>query len=178
MRCCCWGRAVPRDVWWGRCDADMHACWQRQAPEGEGQQQVADGHKTPVPHKQLPAVPATPSCLRSPCHLLAVLATSRSTTCHPPSLPPPSPLSPCPPHLKYSEATSSALYCLPPAVKPRMPPPTVSGTNTRSLAAWEGGREPGGGGGAGGRGRRSACVPHAGEAWHTTATATGLAHAN
>eukprot|EP00976_Prorocentrum_cordatum_P091758 1188649-Prorocentrum_minimum.AAC.1 len=36
---------------------------------------------------------------------------------------------------KYSAATSSAVYTLPvPSVNPRMPPPTVSGTNTVSLA--------------------------------------------
>mmetsp|Transcript_24178 Transcript_24178/g.52815 ORF Transcript_24178/g.52815 Transcript_24178/m.52815 type:complete len:381 (+) Transcript_24178:1082-2224(+) len=39
------------------------------------------------------------------------------------------------PDLKYAAATSSALYVLPSlSLKPRMPPPTVSGTNTRSLA--------------------------------------------
>ena len=39
------------------------------------------------------------------------------------------------PDLKYSEATSRADQCLPSAsVNSRMPPPTVSGTNTPSLA--------------------------------------------
>mmetsp|Transcript_11287 Transcript_11287/g.27659 ORF Transcript_11287/g.27659 Transcript_11287/m.27659 type:complete len:279 (-) Transcript_11287:904-1740(-) len=39
------------------------------------------------------------------------------------------------PDRKYAAATSSALYSLPlPSLKPRMPPPMVSGTNTRSLA--------------------------------------------
>ncbi len=39
------------------------------------------------------------------------------------------------PDLKYSEATSRADQCLPSAsVNSRMPPPTVNGTNTPSLA--------------------------------------------
>jgi len=39
------------------------------------------------------------------------------------------------PDLKYSEATSSADQCLPSAsVNSLMPPPTVNGTNTPSLA--------------------------------------------